>query len=52
MAIGRVDTFGTGVHKIETEAVCPAIKHLDTVIGNDIWYCSGLVAWHWWQGWS
>jgi len=32
--------------------VCPAIKHLDTIIGDDMWRCIVLDAWHWCRGWG
>jgi len=37
---------------IEAKAVCPAIKHLDTIVSDDMWHCIALDAWHWCRGWS
>jgi len=47
MSSGRVGTCGAGVHTIESKAMCPAIKHLNTIVGDDMQRCIVLDARNW-----
>ena len=46
MPIGRVGTCGTGMHTVKTKPMCPTVKHLDTVVGDDMQCSTALGAWH------
>ncbi len=50
VSIGKVGTCGAGMCAIETEPVCPAIEHLDTVVSEDMQLCITWDAWHWCRG--
>jgi len=41
-----------GMRTIEAEAMCPAIKHLDIVVSDDMWCCIAVDVWHWCSGWG
>ena len=40
MAIPRVGTGGAGVRVVKSQSMSPAVKHLHSVVSDDMWGCS------------
>jgi len=46
MSISRVGAGSAGMHTVKAETVCPTVKHLDTIVCDDMWHPTALGAWH------
>jgi len=45
MSIGRVGACGAGMRTVKAKPMRPAVKHLDAIVGDDMWHSNALGAW-------